>query len=201
MITDTERAWLAGFIDADGLIRLRKGQKNERGKCLIPLVCFYNTCAYTIKEIASMVGELCEFKVLVQKKRTKWKPLYAVEIGGIRRARPFLLEIEPYLITKKLEAQMVLDFCELRTQGYNLPYTEKEYLIFEGLRFLKETRHLRDYMPSADEILCEDIVRANAKALEAEETSARLSIESRKEWAKNLVSRYRWNKSASNSKQ
>lgn len=201
MLSDTEKAWLAGFLDADGMIRLRIGRKNKNkhaGKgphSLTPIIVYTNTCMFTGKRLAELVGQsFTDFNATICKATRGWNPKITIEIGGIIRVEPFLRMIRPYLVTKAAEADLVLRFCEIRNADPRGAYSSKEYQIFEALKFCKKSRHLRDYSPSVEQVLNEGIVQSNAKVLEAAEMSARLPIEARKEWAKNLVSKYRWNK-------
>lgn len=200
MITETEMAWLAGFLDADGMIRLRKGKKNAIGpKSLVPLVTYTNTCALTGKRLSELIGlSFTDFSATVSKdgSRNTWCPKITIEIGGIKRVMPFLQMVRPFLVTKAAEADLMLEFCRLRKIKYRAPYTSREYQIFEALKHLKRTRHLRDYTPNIEEVLGEDIVRTNAEALEVAEMSTRQPVEVGKEWARNLVSKYRWHKPA-----
>lgn len=181
------------------MIRLRKGQKNKVGpKSLVPIVTYTNTCALTVKRLAELIGKsFTDFTVAAREEvsRKNWGTKLTIEIGGVIRVMPFLQLLRPYLVTKGAEADLAIRFCEIRTANRRKPYGDEEYRIFEGLKFLKRARHLRDYTPSIEQVLNEDIVRTNAKALEVAETSTRLSIEDRKEWARNLVSTYRWNRS------
>ena len=206
MISDTEAAWLAGFLDADGMIRLRIGRKNT-GKwkkigprSLVPLVLYTNTCVRTGERLGELIGKcFVDFSATCvtarQNSNARWRPKVTVEIGGIKRVEPFLKIVRPYLVTKALEADLALKFCEIRTAKKRGAYDDIEYRIFEGLKFLKTTRHLRDYTPSIEQILNEDIVRTNARALEVAEMATRQTKEAGQEWARNLVSKYRWNKS------
>jgi hypothetical protein len=205
MVTDTEKAWLAGFLDADGMIRLRIGRKNklQRGgigpKSLVPLVTYTNTCALTGKRLAELIGQsFTDFSATVCTGRSAWAPKITIEIGGIKRVEPFLTMVRPYMVTKAAEADLMLRYCAIRNAAGRGAYTEMEYRIFEALKFLKKSRHLRDYTPSVEEVLGEDIVRTNAKALEVAEMSTRQPLEVGKEWAKNLVSKYRWKRAESN---
>jgi hypothetical protein len=202
VLLDTEKAWLAGFLDADGMIRLRIGRKNKNKsglvgpKSLVPLVTYTNTCPLTVTKLAEMISRaFTGFQATVCGRTPEgWAPKITLEVGGIVRVEPFLQMVRPYMITKEAEADLVLLFCEKRKAAGRGAYTELEYRIFEALKYLKHTRHLRDYTPSIEEILDEGIVRTNAKALEVAETAARQTAEAGKEWARNLVSRYRWNK-------
>lgn len=200
-IPKTELAWLAGFLDADGMIRLHKGQKNAnpQQRSLVPKVTFNNTCGATIKEIGSKLARMNLGSTVSTKNKAainpKWKIGCSVDVMGIKRVMPLLKAVEPYLVTKKVEALIVIEFCERRKRPENRQkaYCERDYLAFEALRFLKQTRNLRDYTPSVEQVLGDDIVRANAKALEAAETAARLSEDQIKERGRRLI-QHRWHK-------
>lgn len=218
MLSVPEAAWLAGFLDADGMIRLRIGRKNKvkhagvGPKSLVPLSVFTGTCGYTMKRIAEMLSRVYEggfmptisgnnFRLDINQHNEKWAPKWDIEIGGINRVMPLIQLLQPYLVTKGTEAELMLMFCELRLQKGRAPYGALEYQIFEALKYCKVTRHLRDYTPSAEQVLREDIVRSSAEALEVAEMSTRLPIEARREWAKNLVSEYRWSKTGQGKQQ
>lgn len=196
-LSETELAWLAGFLDADGMIRLHKGQKNaaKNQRSFVPKVSFTNTCGLTVKEICRKLGVLgVKHQIHVKDKNArKWKPGVDVVIMHIPQVRPLLLAMLPYLVTKRVEAEIVLEFIERRINrtNKNTPYCERDYLAFQALSFLKNTRHLRDYTPSAESILGEDIVRTAARAAEAAETSARLSNAQIQERGRRLI-HHRW---------
>jgi hypothetical protein len=205
MLTETERAWLAGFLDADGMIRLRIGRKNKckwktvAPKSLVPIVLYTNTCRVTGERLTQLIGKaFIDFTATVVRSprmvENNWRAKVTVEIGGMNRVEPFLKMLRPYLVTKAAEADLAIRFCEIRRERGRQSYRAIEYQIFEALKFLKQTRHLRDYTPSVEEILDEDIVRTNARALEVAEMTTRQTEEAGKEWARNLVSRYRWNR-------
>lgn len=188
------------------MIRLKIGMKNERGpKSFIPMVTYTNTCMMTMTRLADLVGQIADFKARFDNSRNSqgrrqddgtgiWKPHTVLELYGLKRCVPFVKAVRPWLITKALEADLLLRFAEIRYQNTQRPYGSGEYSIFYALKYLKTTRHLRDYTPSIEQALNEDIVRTNARALEAAEMSARLSIEERREWTRNLVKNYRWSK-------
>lgn len=206
MPSETELAWLAGFLDADGMIRLKIGMKNERGpKSFIPMVTYTNTCLLSVTRIAELVGQIAGFKASFDSSRDSqgrrkedgtgaWKAHTVIEIYGLKRCVPFIKAVRPWLVTKGLEADLLLRFAEIRYQNAQRPYGSEEYRIFHALKYLKTTRHLRDYTPSIEQVLNEGIVRTNAEALEAAEMTARLSLEERREWTRTLVAKYRWGK-------
>lgn len=201
-LSETELAWLAGFLDADGMVRLHKGQKNANPnqRSLVPKVSFINTCGATLSEIKRRLDRLgLTASVGLHSKRAaenpQWKLGASLDVMGMKRVEPLLRAVVPYMVTKRVEAEIVLEFIERRKRPEfrQKAYCERDYLAFEALRFLKQTRNLRDYTPSVEQVLGEDIVRTNAKALEAAETTARLSEGQIKERGRRLV-QHRWNK-------
>jgi hypothetical protein len=193
MLSQIESAWLAGFADADGSIRLKKGAKNEKKgqNSLIPHITFHNTCVMTCNRIVELVVKVIpEIKTTARKRSSKEHALCAgIEVYGMKRCEPLLRELLPYLATKRVEAELMLKFIERRKarEHRNKPYESEDYRIYEAIKYLKKSRHLRDYMPSIEEILDEDIVRTNAKALEEAEMTSRLSEEERSKFAATLV--------------
>lgn len=192
MLTEIECAWLAGFADADGSIRLKKGAKNEKKgqNSLIPHIAFHNTCVMTCNRIVELVTKIVPIKTSARKRGSKAHAECAgIEIYGMKRCEPLLMALLPYLITKKVEAELLLKFIERRTarDHRNKPYESEDYVIHTAIKHLKVTRHLRDYMPSIEEVFDEDIVRSSAKVLEEAEMSSRLSKEERSEFAATLV--------------
>lgn len=194
MLTETEKAWLAGFIDADGCIRLKKGMKNSKKdqNCLVPHVSIHNVCCITLNRCAELIGKVIPNYTTGRKVRVKKEhsTMHVIEFLGMKRCEIILPLIEPYLITKKLEAILLLEFIKTRNEKLAVSkqanYSEREYKLYSAIKYLKKTRHLRDYMPSIDEILNEDIVRTDAKALEVAEMSTRLTKEEQAEIGKNL---------------
>ena len=192
MTKDQEIIWLAGFIDADGCIRLSKGWKNKKEiHSLIPQVSIHNICLVTLNKAAEIVGEYCPGFQTSWKKRTsdKHSPMYNINIMGIKRCEPFIKTIRPYLVTKALEADLLTKFMGLRlnAKSHNAHYSSEEYQIYFALKELKKSRHLRDFTPTIEEVLNQDKVRTNARALERVETSLRLSPEEQKKRASKLV--------------
>lgn len=200
MLTPIEAAWLAGFIDADGCIRLSKGFKNEKKDqhSLIPQVTVHNTCVVTLNRVAALVERVIGSTKTSARKRisVKHSKMYNVEVMGMKRCEPLLRVLLPHLVTKRLEAELLLQFIGRRkTIGIrNKPYGPVDYKVNEALKHIKKTRHLRDYVPTVEEILDQDIVRTNAKALEVAEMATRLSQDQLKQRASKLVW-YRWDRS------
>lgn len=178
---DLSIVWLAGFLDADGSIRLSKGWKNKKGQfSLVPQITIHNTSYNTLEHVANILTTIIPSYQLSWKKRTSpnHAELASVVVMGIKRSKPLLKALLPYLVTKKLEGELLMEFIRIReSQNHNHSYSEKEYKINFALKYLKTTRNLRDYTPSVEQVLNEDIVRTNAKSLEEAEMASRLSKE------------------------
>lgn len=199
MLTPTETAWLAGFMDADGCIRLKKGAKNSNKSqhSLIPHMTFHNTCVVTLNRVVYLLTKArLPIKTYAKKRRkVGHSEMGNVELLGMKQCEPLLRLLLPFLVTKRLEARLLLQFIVRRKRPpFHKPFSEMDYKANAALKYLKVSRHLRDYTPKIGDILDQDIVRTNAKALEGAEMSSRFSQAQLNERASKLVW-YRWDKS------
>ena len=132
-------AWLAGAWEADGSFQLNKNNlRRQKTWQLAPACGFTNT---DIEFVAEVIGILKsnglayhQFNRIQTGFGTKIRA--EIRVIGIKRVQRFLTLLIPFLKSeKKYEAQLILDFCNLRLslpKGSN--YTDKEYKIYE--RFL-----------------------------------------------------------------
>lgn len=109
-LTEIQAAWLAGVIDGEGSIGIWKTTGNDRPhKRYRPAISVANTHERFIAQIAGLLDSSVHIKgngnlVLGHKK------CWAVWVKT--RAIPNLLEqIAPYLVIKRKQADLVLEFC------------------------------------------------------------------------------------------
>ena len=124
--TVKDLAWLGGFWDADGHISVVK-----RSTFLVPVA----TCANTNKKLVDNVTRILDIAEIPycieyqdRGERTNAKPAWAVRVEGKVRCLPFLQMIQPYLVGKLEQCNLVIQHCQLpkgngpkageRTDGY-----------------------------------------------------------------------------------
>lgn len=171
-------AWLAGIIDADGCVHFMT-RKRKDAVCRTPAIDIATinpATAEIINLVASQYGSMCWFM-------RPHNTLQAIRISGIGRCTRILEKLIPYMVTKQKEAELMLQWCRLRSKktatlrfskgnhkdrsGESV-YTEDEESLVAEVKRLKSDRNLRDYMPSPRWLSRgEDIVRASVRAEEA----------------------------------
>ncbi len=142
-------AWMAGVVDGEGSIgiydRKLKGTNYINWSIRITITNTNIAMLDKFKEILDRCG--LAYYVAENQKHGKpsWRPRWQMLFTGFSRAYLFLKLIEPYLVAKKCEVDLALEFLESRmSHTRNTPYTERELEIIQELREAKRTGHLRD---------------------------------------------------------
>ena len=129
MISDTDAAWLAGFIDADGHIGIvrRTTRRGDRHYVYIrPVVQIGQGKRAVLDWISDLVGG----DLNIHGQRNFYNLRF--HAGTIRWLLPQLL---PYLKVKKRQAEIVLEFTDLsRVSKNGRSLTPEELARREGLR-------------------------------------------------------------------
>ena len=115
-MTETEKAYLAGFIDGEGSIGIYPDYRRNRNYRLVLTVS--NTNKEVIDWIAKVTEEQHSRQVKVkttkncpswQGEKDRWKDCYSIWFGsGI--AQKILKEVLPYIIVKKEQATIALQY-------------------------------------------------------------------------------------------
>lgn len=107
-LTDMQAMWLATVLDCEGTVGIHRQHKNNSPVWFYrPTVEFSNTHKGFIAEIAAVSGGTAYMKTLP---KLHHKPCYSVIIK--KRMIPKLLErLMPYIIIKRTQADLVLEFC------------------------------------------------------------------------------------------
>lgn len=114
-LTDVEAAWLAALIDGEGTIGVwrEKRRKNVSGYRYKAVVRVFNTNFDLIARVRELTN--CHIGVKDYRRspgRTKHKTLYHAIIRQ-SQIPALLAAVSPYLIAKRRQADMVLQFCKV----------------------------------------------------------------------------------------
>ena len=146
---DLAIAWLAGMIDADGCISFHRNANNRRTVTTsyrVPYIAITTTCGETIKYITDLYEELGVPYYLKHKNNTNPttnKPIWVITTQGLKRSKRILPLVEPYLVTKKKEARLVLEFIEIRERlARTFQHDPRETAISDELRKIKANRQI-----------------------------------------------------------
>ena len=136
-ISDTELHWLAGFIDGEGCFdwqkQCAKGLKADRWRPRFRIAnCDVPTLAVVEQIMVDMeAGHHVSWRY---PSNPKWSPSWSVEITGMKRLHRWLPKIISALRTKRAQAQIQLDFLNLRAAVNPAnPYTQKEMELIKAL--------------------------------------------------------------------
>lgn len=137
-------AWLAGFIDADGMVCFHKQPKKKQEITWVPGTSITTTCTKTADFISRSFKELGlpVYRCLRKVTNQNWTDRHHMEIRGQKRVKRLLEAILPYLVTKREEAELVMEFIRLRQEGSpTRPYSEYEMGLVSKTKKIKRSRH------------------------------------------------------------
>jgi hypothetical protein len=121
MITETEKAWLAGILDGEGSIAIRRHKSCDS---VLFRFALYNTNPVIVSESKRMLEQIlgCPVYVYTIKRAKTHRLIYHVVIGSRHKIARVLTELLPYIRGKKREAEIILAayaLCPKRSGGWN----------------------------------------------------------------------------------
>lgn len=137
-LTDIDAAYIAGMIDADGMITVTR-----RGSLVMPLVTVHNSHLPLIEWLLSVIGAGCAYETKTEPKRPdqskdRWNKVHRYQLTG-RKAQSLLQRCLPYLKVKARQATLVID---LPQRGRDFPISANDNQRDAALTILAEIRRL-----------------------------------------------------------
>lgn len=138
-LSESQKGYLAAFLDGEGGIQLTRTFRHGREYklALHPCVYFTNTDGNVVMRLRSWLGCGC-----VTRRRTKnpvHKDTFALSITGTRNVLALLTTLRPYLIVKRRRADLLVEYCESRLSHYrsgDRRFNRKELRLYTKLRRL-----------------------------------------------------------------
>jgi hypothetical protein len=159
MLTETEKAWLAGFWDGEGSITIfTHMEKNGREK-ICPTLLVVNTHEGVIAHVVELLDKLgTSFSVQhIKRKEAKNKDVYQVSTRNMAYIKIVLEAISPYLICKKAQGSLVLRYVtkklEQREKNGRPRYDDEDFEIQEQCQALNK----RGKVPESSTTTCENL--------------------------------------------
>ena len=135
-LTNTEAAWLAGFLDGEGCFAIYI-QKRSSGIYYHPRVQATNTSQEVLETIKMMTG--CGCIVSPEKTVEHWKPIHTWIVNNHQYSRAVLEAVLPYLRVKRKQAEILIEFidCKLEVPTCNSRYRlDDQARLFEKIKAL-----------------------------------------------------------------
>ena len=122
-LTEKQKGYIAGFIDADGSITISK-QRQSGGVYYRPVLHIYNNSQRILENIASNLTEDVEYYVDKRRDSRHNQDTYVLQIRRQEELRKALKNIEPYLKLKQDQAQKVIQVIDLIQDRDSHAYTD-----------------------------------------------------------------------------
>lgn len=148
--------WLIGVIESEGSFTLCKSCRNKRGYRYTPLITMTN-CDETMLDNYKRILSYLDIPFYVYKRRyisgvvKSNRPVIGIITRGYKRVKKMLDIITPFMVSKKEQAEILLDFVNYRLGvHYKTPYGTKEDSAY--LKMKESHRIPRDYTPDTQSV-------------------------------------------------
>jgi hypothetical protein len=137
VLTEKQAAYLAGLIDGEGTItiafRYGDGKKHVTPN-MFPLILISNTNKALIDYARNLVqGSTLKQGNGISRNR---KLVYQIQIAKLLDVENLLTQLLPYLIAKRRQAELALEYCHVRKEDTMLSYNPRLFEIAEEVRAL-----------------------------------------------------------------
>lgn len=154
---ETDLSYIAGIMDSDGYIGIVKQSEIRRKKnvtrCFRPVVTVTQAQSQAIAFLKETFGGHCG--ISKQSKNSHgWRELYRWNICNRKDVKAFLEAILPYLRIKKEQAEMVIEYCNIREKALQ----DKSISRNEKGQFSKSSKNTYS---GIEEIMWKDIKKLN----------------------------------------
>ena len=175
---EKQLAWLAGIVDGEGTITMYEMHTNRGYRWIRPIFQIINTNIDLMRKCQEIIGTITREPKINKKGKTKdWKshyrPCYTIQITKQEDIKLICVVLYPYLIAKKKQAELMIEFIKIRQQipkakiknNQSTSYTNGENLLLEEVLRLNSPKSVETNTP--DTRNSEDRVRSIAKSIEA----------------------------------
>jgi hypothetical protein len=116
-------AWLAGFVDGEGTItlcRINECREKNRTTHIRPIFQIVNTNYASLQECQAILTDITgrcptiKSKSFSGTKLAHWKDSFQIQIVKQQDVKKICQTLIPYLIVKKLQAELLVKFVEIR---------------------------------------------------------------------------------------
>lgn len=145
-LDDNELYYFAGLLDGEGSVMLvRTGSRGKHGeRPLVPQVRLTNTDPTIIQFVVNILIKLgVQPWIETREQKKNWNTAYSVLVSGIKKTNKVLEVMCKFLLAKKAQAELVLEFNRIRMatgrnqkNGSGYKYGSQEQSIFERMKLL-----------------------------------------------------------------
>lgn len=145
MITELEKAWLAGFWDGEGSITIFTHVEKNGRKKICPTINVTNTHEGVIAHVVTLLDKLgTSFNVqTTHHNNGKWKDSYCINTRNMKYIQIVLTAIQPYLVCKQAQCTLVLRYVNKKLQqreACGVPrYDEEDQALQQECQALNKT--------------------------------------------------------------
>lgn len=159
-LTNMEKAYLSGLIDADGSILLmQRNDKRTKNSSIRLNTYFSSSNKQFIAKVSEMIGLPFKEELAIRKRQNSSH--FRIVVNSLIDNLYFLEQLEPYLILKKEKAKIAIQFANMRLEKLSsennsskVQFGEQEYKLFSQMKNLQEKTYTK--IPEKEEFVVKE---------------------------------------------
>lgn len=143
MISELDKAWLAGIIDGEGSITVARLGLKKTGKAryLKPMISIANTNTMIILEVKRIIDEIVGRNINVHQSNQYSQPCYSVWTASQFDIYRVCENVSPYLRGKREQAELMMEFIRKRVEKPYARYTDDHNSYGDRINSLNHRRY------------------------------------------------------------
>jgi len=142
-VSEREIGWLCGMVDGEGSLMIVRNQACRRtSERWLPRITIVGTHVPTLNYLSNLLDIMglpyhISWRLHNISRATNKASLHSWDLRaqGLKRTLRWLNILAPYLVTKQRQAELLVDFCNLRLEQYSKDsYTPEQVKLIQTIR-------------------------------------------------------------------
>lgn len=147
--SDTEKAYIAGFLDGDGslMLQVKSRSDTKRGLRIMATICLYQDARHdkTLHWIRKVFG--------IGYVTTRNDQITELRVQGFKAVSEILTDLQPFIRFKLLQTEAMLIACRILQKGIDKLSKQELFIVLEQILIIQNENYAAHHKKSREDLL------------------------------------------------